>query len=129
MDARGTLGPVGASLLAASEAVRSIVAHLEATADAAPEDPHQMYRVGAHTTRLLMLTGELLTGWMLAKQARVAEAALVSGEAPSGTAFYEGKVAAARQFSVERLGTLPQEALVVTTPDQPDLMALSADAF
>ncbi|WP_229052380.1 acyl-CoA dehydrogenase [Aeromicrobium sp. Leaf350] len=128
-DGEGRLAPVGSSLLAAADAVRATVAHLEAMADAAADDPDQLYRVGTHTTRLLMMCGELLIGWMLAKQARVAAEALEAGTGPSGAGFYEGKVAAARQFAVERLSTVPAEARVVADADQPDLMELPLDAF
>lgn len=123
------LDSVSSALIAASAAVRDTVSHLDGLADDARDDPSQLYRVGTHTTRLLMMTGELLVGWMLAKQARVAVAALSDGDGPSGRAFYLGKVAAARQFAVERLGGVVQDATTVRAVEQPDLMELAVESF
>ncbi len=127
--AGGSLAGVGTALLTASDAVRATVAHLSSVTDEAADDATRLYEVGTHTTRLLMMTGELLVGWMLGRQAAVAAAALEAGGGPSGDAFYTGKVAAARQFAVEQLPRVAQEARVVVDPAQVDLMALPVEAL
>ncbi|MCL3819850.1 acyl-CoA dehydrogenase [Aeromicrobium wangtongii] len=125
----GELAGVGHALLEALDAVRGTVAHLDALAASSGDRPEAIYGVATHTTRLLMMTGELLVGWMLAKQAVVSVAALHAGSGASPKPLYEGKIAAARQFAAERLTAVVAEAAVATAPNQVDLMELSVEAF
>ena len=89
------------------------------------EQPGEIYRVGLNTTRLLLALGDLLIGWLLARQAEIAQARL--DEAAGGTAadraFYEGKIAAARFFAATVLPRLATERAIaeVTTLDLMDL--------
>ena len=46
------------------------------------EQPAEVYRAGLNTTRLLMALGDLIIGWLLARQADVALAALDAGAGP-----------------------------------------------
>ena len=41
-----------------------------------------VYKVGLNTTRLLMAIGDVVTGWLLLRQAEVAGEALAKGDAP-----------------------------------------------
>ncbi len=67
---------------------------------AAQQDPTRLYRVGENTTRLLMVLGDLLVGWLLLRSAEVAGAALARTEiSERDRDFYTGKVAAARFFA------------------------------
>ena len=43
------------------------------------EQPAEIYKVGQNTTRLLLALGDLVVGWLLARQAEVALAALDQG--------------------------------------------------
>ncbi|PZA20810.1 acyl-CoA dehydrogenase C-terminal domain-containing protein, partial [Modestobacter versicolor] len=88
----------------------------------AEQDRTALYRIGQHTTRLLLATGDLLTGWLLVRQAEVALAAL-AGEVPEADrSFYEGKLAAAHFFTGEVLPRLAADRVVVESTDD-SLMA------
>ena len=89
-------------LVAALEGVRSSVTQMEAWNESSM-DAGEAYRVGLTATRLLMMVGELVVGWLLARQADVAERALAAGSSPSDEGFYRGKVAAARYFAETQL--------------------------
>jgi hypothetical protein len=96
------------------------------------ERPEEIYRAGLNTTRLLMALGDLVIGWLLARQAEIALAALdADGESPlSGPdrAFYQGKLATARFFAQT---VLPRLALdrAQTEETTLDLMELPEEAF
>jgi hypothetical protein len=87
------------------------------------EQPAQAYRAGLNTTRLLLALGDLVIGWLLARQAEIALARLDDGPAPADRAFYEGKIAAARFFAATVLPRLAAEREVAeaTTLDPMDL--------
>ena len=63
-------------------------------------DPASIYKVGQNTTRLLLAASNLVIGWLLLHQAEVALAHLpAKGESNRDTAFYQGKITAARFFT------------------------------
>ena len=86
--------------------------------------PGEINRVGLNTTRLLLGLGDLVVGWLLVRQSEVATSALDGGAAsPADTAFYQGKVAAARFFAetvLPRLGT-EREIVEATTTELTEL--------
>ena len=45
------------------------------------QQPAEIYRVGLNTTRLLLALGDLIIGWLLARQAEVAQGRLDEGPA------------------------------------------------
>ncbi|HUK68468.1 MAG TPA: acyl-CoA dehydrogenase [Streptosporangiaceae bacterium] len=116
------------------------------------ERPTEIYRVGLNATRLLMALGDLLIGWLLARQAEIALARLdgvgpdrgsgstaaagsIGFGATAGTtataadrAFYEGKIAAARFFAATVLPRLATERQI-TEETTLDLMELAEEAF
>ncbi|WP_107764357.1 acyl-CoA dehydrogenase [Nocardioides terrigena] len=117
------------ALREALTAVRRSQQVLVEWADATGDDPRSVYLVGQNTTRFLMMVGDLLLGWLLARQALVASVRLESGE--PGVArpdFYTGKVAVARFFATERLPLLSEEADMLTASTQ-DLMDMPDSAF
>src|SRR5205814_8197695 len=77
------------------------------------ERPEEIYRAGLNTTRLLMALGDLVIGWLLARQAEVALATLDSERADhmgaADRAFYQGKLASARVFAQTVLPRLAVE--------------------
>jgi hypothetical protein len=75
-----------------------------------------------------MACGELVTGWLLLRQAVVAQAALDAGAAGRDQAFYAGKVAAARFFARQTLPSLAAARAVAEAVDN-SLMDLPEDAF
>jgi hypothetical protein len=96
------------------------------------ERPEEIYRAGLNTTRLLMALGDLVIGWLLARQAEVALAALDGDRADhlsaAGRAFYQGKLATARFFAQTVLPRLAVEREIAEATTL-DLMELAEAAF
>jgi hypothetical protein len=115
---------LGAALEDAQAIVATMVAHL----GAAQEQPREIYKAGLNTTRLLMSLGDLVVGWLLARQAEVALSALDGTPSESDRAFYQGKVAAARFFARTVLPELAARRAVAADVDL-DLMDLDEAAF
>jgi hypothetical protein len=102
---------------------------LVAASPQADGDPRNLYRVAANTTRLLLSVGDVITGWLLLRQAEVALARL--DELAPGSrdaAFYEGKVAAAQFLARQVLPLLAGERAVLEATDL-SLMDLPEEAF
>jgi alkylation response protein AidB-like acyl-CoA dehydrogenase len=89
--------------------------------------PAEIYRVGLNTNRLLLALGDLLIGWLLARQAEVAVQALDAGGARDKD-FYLGKIAAARFFAATVLPRLAAEREIAERTSL-DLMELPEAAF
>jgi alkylation response protein AidB-like acyl-CoA dehydrogenase len=107
--------------------VRAMVTTMCEWDSAAAADPAEIYKVGQNTTRLLMSTGDLIVGWLLARQASVAHAATgPAGEQDQD--FYAGKVAVARFFATTVLPELATRRQVLETTDGA-LMDVPATAF
>ncbi len=94
----GRLKEVAGALERGIGEVGSMVNTMSGWAAASRRDRSQIYRVGLNTTRLLLSLGDLLIGWLLLRQAEIAQQALDRG-ANRDTAFYQGKIAAARFFA------------------------------
>jgi alkylation response protein AidB-like acyl-CoA dehydrogenase len=107
--------------------VQGILAAMVNQLTGSVEDPANIYKVGQNTTRLLMAAGDLVTGWLLLRQAEVA-LAKVAGAAGRDAHFYAGKVAAARFFAGTVLPTLAPQRLIAEATDNA-LMELSEEAF
>jgi hypothetical protein len=125
------LDHVGAALATATGDVRASVATLFAILDETTEDPAAVYRIGLQTTRLVMMIGELMLGWLLARQALVARAQLDNNPAleTARTSFYTGKIAAARFFASEHLPTVGLDRRLIESGVGVDVMALADEAF
>jgi alkylation response protein AidB-like acyl-CoA dehydrogenase len=115
-------------LATALDDVQSTVGKLGEWAMASQEDSSQLYRVGLNTTRLLMMFGDLVVGWLLLRQAEVAEAALDAGPKNADVDFYKGKIAAAKWFAHNRLPLLTSEK-EATMDTSLDIMELPDGAF
>jgi alkylation response protein AidB-like acyl-CoA dehydrogenase len=113
---------------AALEDVQGIVATMVGDLTASQEQPREIYKTGLNTTRLLMSLGDLVVGWLLARQAEVALTALAAGPNESDRLFYEGKVAAARFFARTVLPEIAARRAVAADVDL-DLMDLDEAAF
>jgi alkylation response protein AidB-like acyl-CoA dehydrogenase len=121
---------ISSALLDALDAVRSAVARLGEWADESADDPARIHRVALHTTRVLDMHGDLLVGWLLAKQASVARGrADAGGLDEADRAFYAGKIAAARQFAAERLPLLRAQRGLLEAEPTAELLELSDDSF
>jgi alkylation response protein AidB-like acyl-CoA dehydrogenase len=131
-EGNGRLKPERTALARAAGDVEGLVSALAGYAAASLERPEEIYRAGLNTTRLLMALGDLVIGWLLARQAEVALAALDGSGADllsaADRAFYQGKLATARFFAqtvLPRL-TVEREIAEATTLD---LMELPEEAF
>ncbi|EHB58818.1 acyl-CoA dehydrogenase domain-containing protein [Mycolicibacterium rhodesiae JS60] len=110
--------------------VRSAVDALMEYSAKAKQDPQMVYLIGLQTTRLVMMLGELLVGWLLSRQALIATSRLAGSPLEdSARSFYEGKVTAARFFAVERLPMLGIERQALEYPANEDIMALQDESF
>jgi alkylation response protein AidB-like acyl-CoA dehydrogenase len=123
----GRLKTERTALSAAVADVEAIVASMSGYALASLEQPTEVYKAGLNSTRLLMALGDLLIGWLLARQAEVALRALDQG-AGRDEAFYQGKVATARFFAETVLPRLTVERQIAETTTL-DLMELPENAF
>jgi hypothetical protein len=124
----GRLKAERAALAQAAGDVEAIVGTMTGFLTQAAEQPAEVYRVGLNTTRLLLAVGDLLVGWLLARQAEVALAKLddlgvTDGRAHADRDFYTGKIAAARFFAATVLPRLTAERKIAeeTTLDVMDI--------
>jgi hypothetical protein len=115
-------------LARALEDVQGIVATMVGSLTASAEDVTNIYKVGQNTSRLLLACGDLVTAWLLLRQATVALAALEAGATGRDRAFYTGKVAAARFFAAQALPLLSAQRAVAESVDNA-LMDVPEDAF
>ncbi|MHA6761172.1 acyl-CoA dehydrogenase [Streptacidiphilus sp. PAMC 29251] len=93
------------------------------------QDTRNMYKVGQNTSRLLLVSGDVVIGWLLLRQAAVAQAKLAEGGVSAkDTAFYQGKVAAARFFSRTILPTVHAQRLIAEGIDN-SIMDLPVESF
>jgi alkylation response protein AidB-like acyl-CoA dehydrogenase len=123
----GRLKAERAALARAADDVEAMVATLHGFLTESIQQPAEIYRVGLNTTRLLLALGDLIIGWLLARQAEIALARLDQG-AGADQAFYEGKIAAARFFAATVLPRLAAEREILETTTL-DLMDLPEEAF
>jgi alkylation response protein AidB-like acyl-CoA dehydrogenase len=115
-------------LAKALEDVQGIVGTMVGSLTASAEDVTNIYKVGQNTTRLLLALGDLVTAWLLLRQATVAQAALAAGAGGRDKAFYEGKVAAARFFAHQALPLITAHRAVAEAVDN-SLMDVPEEAF
>ena len=110
--------------------LEAIVAAMHGFLGASMQQPPQIYRVGLSTTRLLLALGDLLIGWLLARQAEVAQRALDDADALSDADrdFYTGKLAVARFFTTTVLPRLETDRKIVEQTSL-DLMEVPEGAF
>jgi alkylation response protein AidB-like acyl-CoA dehydrogenase len=89
------------------------------------ERPEEVYKVGLSSVRFLLAFGDLIIGWLLARQAEVAQRALDNADAlaESDRDFYTGKLAAARFFATTVLPHLETDRKTIehTTLDLMDV--------
>lgn len=107
--------------------LRAAVADIQVMVDtmlgwykASAKDPAEIYKVGQHTTRLLLSVGDLLIAWLLLRQAEIA-----NGREDE---FHQGKVAVARFFVASVLPELAARRSIVEHADNA-LMEVGDGAF
>ena len=127
-EGNGSLRAERELLAKALEDVQGIVGTMVGALTASAEDVTNVYKVGQNTTRLLLACGDLVTGWLLLRQAVVAKAALDAGATGRDAAFYQGKVAAASFFAHQALPLLAAHRSVAESVDNA-LMEVPEEAF
>ncbi len=108
--------------------VQAMVGSLVGYAMASTQEPTSVYKVGEHAVSLLMSVGDLLIGYLLLRQAVVAQAALDAGASPKDTDFYAGKLAVAHWFARNVLPELTARRGVIEGADS-SLMEVAEAAF
>jgi alkylation response protein AidB-like acyl-CoA dehydrogenase len=91
-------------------------------------DPANVYKVGQNTSRILLAAGDLIVGWLLLRQAAIAQDALDAGATGADADFYTGKVAAARFYARNVLPKLAAERAIAEAMDN-SLMDVPESAF
>jgi hypothetical protein len=125
----GRLKKERAALARAVDNVQAIVTAMNGYLGESMSRPAEVYRVGLNSTRLLLALGDLVIGWLLARQAEIAVARLDEGGlAADDQAFYEGKVAAAGFFAATVLPRLAAEREIAESVSL-DVMELPEEAF
>ncbi|PYC77333.1 acyl-CoA dehydrogenase [Streptomyces tateyamensis] len=115
-------------LATAAGDLEAIVGKMLADLSAVEQDVKNMYKVGLNATRLLMVSGDVVVGWLLLRQAVVAQAKIDAGATGKDLAFYQGKVAGARFFARNILPAVSSQRLIAEGIDL-DVMELAEDAF
>ena len=116
-------------LKTALEDVQAMVSWNVTQLMASQEDISNIYKVGLNTSRLLLSTTDLVVGWLLLKQADIAQQALDAGaKNKADEDFYTGKIAAARFFAATVLPELSARRAVVENTTL-DAMELPESAF
>ncbi|MEV6198618.1 acyl-CoA dehydrogenase [Streptomyces sp. NPDC051771] len=129
------VGTGGDELAGARDALAKAAVDLEAIVGkmitdltATGEDVKNIYKVGLNTTRLLMVSGDVVVGYLLLKGAAVAAEKLAAGATGKDVTFYQGKIAAAKFFAANVLPSVSTERLLADGVDG-GLMDLDEAAF
>jgi len=126
-------GRLKAERAAIAEGLTHVQASLSAMtgfALASLERPEEVYKVGLTSVRFLLAVGDLIIGWLLARQAEVALRALDNGDglADAERDFYAGKLAVARFFAATVLPRLESDRKIIEQTTT-DLMDVPESAF
>jgi hypothetical protein len=100
-----------------------LVGHAMASQESAPE----IYKVGLNTSRVLMAVGDIITSWLLLRQADIAAERLPSASAKDAD-FYTGKIASAKFFVTNYLPHITADRKIVEATDS-SIMEISENAF
>jgi alkylation response protein AidB-like acyl-CoA dehydrogenase len=112
----------------ALEDVQGMLGALIGFLTSAQAEPANLYKVGLHSVRLLMATGDLMVGWLLQRHAEVAIRKLDEGVSTKDRAFYEGKIGVASFFARNVLPELSAGRKIIEAADN-GLMELDEAAF
>ena len=113
---------LGKALADVNEMMGTLVGH----AMESQEKSEEIYKVGLHTTRLLMSVGEVIIAWLLLRQAEIA----VSKSANAGrdADFYAGKITAAKYFIRTVLPHITADKKIIVA-ESGEIMGLPESAF
>jgi alkylation response protein AidB-like acyl-CoA dehydrogenase len=126
-QAGGTNPEEKAALLKAVGDLNGIVGVLVGHAMASQESPIEIYKVGLNTSRCLMAVGDIITAWLLLRQADIATEKL-KGDAGKDKDFFTGKVASAKFFCLNYLPHITADRKIVEGTDGA-IMEIPESAF
>lgn len=106
--------------------LNAIIAVLVGHAMESQEKPEEIYMVGLNTSRCLIAVGDVITAWLLLRQADIAAAKLPSADKDAD--FYTGKIAAAKFFVHNVLPHIAADRVIVEATDN-SIMEISEGAF
>jgi alkylation response protein AidB-like acyl-CoA dehydrogenase len=115
------------ALLKALGDLQGMVGVLVGHAMASQEKADEIYKVGLNTSRVLMAVGDIITAWLLLRQADIATAKIAAGPGKDA-AFYEGKIASAHFFVANYLPHITADRKIVEGTDSA-IMEISENAF
>ena len=125
-----TGGPHDAQKQALNKALgdlQGMIGVLVGHAMASQEESAEIYKVGLNTSRVLMAVGDIITAWLLLRQADIASAKIEAG-AGKDAAFFEGKIASAHFFVTNYLPHITADRKIVEATDS-SIMEISENAF
>jgi hypothetical protein len=115
------------ALLKALGDLQGMVGVLVGHAMASQEKSDEIYKVGLNTSRVLMAVGDIITAWLLLRQADIATEKLAAG-AGKDADFFEGKIASAHFFVANYLPHITADRKIVEGTDNA-IMEISENAF
>ena len=115
-----------AALFTALGNLNGIIAVLIGHAMESQEDAEKIYVVGLNTSRCLMAVGDIITAWLLLRQADIAAEKLPT--AGKDTDFYTGKIASAKFFVTNFLPHIASDRAIVEATNG-SIMDIPESAF
>ena len=115
------------ALLKALGDLNGMMGVLVGHAMASQEKADEIYKVGLNTSRVLMAVGDIITAWLLLRQADIATEKLAAG-AGKDADFFEGKIASAHFFVANYLPHITADRKIVEGTDSA-IMEISENAF
>jgi alkylation response protein AidB-like acyl-CoA dehydrogenase/soluble P-type ATPase len=126
-DAGGSHAAEKKALLKALDDLGAIVGVLVGHAMESQTDAVKIYQVGLNTSRCLMAVGDIITSWLLLRQADIAVAKMPTATGKDKD-FYTGKIAAAQFFIKNNLPHISADRAIVEATDG-SIMELPESAF
>ncbi len=114
------------ALLKALGDLNAIIATLVAHAMESQTEAEKIYIVGLNTSRCLMAVGDIITAWLLLRQADIALEKIPN--AGKDLEFYNGKIASAKFFVTNYLPHITADRKIVEATDN-SIMNISDAAF
>jgi len=114
------------ALLKALDDLNAIIATLVGRAMESQADAEKIYTVGLNTSRCLMAVGDIITAWLLLRQADIALEKIPN--AGKDLEFYNGKIASAKFFVGNYLPQITADRKIVEATDN-SIMNISDAAF
>ena len=115
-----------AALFTALGNLNGIISVLIGHAMESQEDPEKIYVVGLNTSRCLMAVGDIITAWLLIRQADIAVEKLPT--AGKDADFYTGKIASAKFFVTNFLPQIAADRVIVEATNG-SIMDIPESAF